>query len=140
AAATALFEMSGGIRFTFNGSWCSEGLETSWDSEWRASCELGTALWSGDELPTASEPVEGSRSPAAGGINGSLREFVGALRTGERPMGEAHDNVMSLAMVHAAIESSLTRQRVQFVDILERAHAEALERTTGAVHDALAGW
>lgn len=140
AAASALFEMTGGVRFNFDGSWCSEGLETSWDSEWRASCERGTALWSGDELPTASEPVESSTQPAAGGINGSLREFVGALRTGERPMGEAHDNVMSLAMVHAAIESSLTKQRVRFADILERAHAEAMERTTGAVHDALAAW
>jgi hypothetical protein len=55
-------------------------------------------------------------------------------------MGEAHDNVMSLAMVHGAIESSLTRQRVRFADILERAHAEALARTTGPVHDALAAW
>lgn len=140
AAATAIFEMTGGIRFVFNGSWCSEGLETSWDSEWRASCERGTALWSGDDAPTSSEPVTGSVRPAAGGINGSLREFVAALRTGERPMGEVHDNLMSLAMVHAAIESSLTHERIQLADILERARAEALSRTTGAVHDALAAW
>src|SRR5262249_47712860 len=43
ACATAIFEMSGGLRFTYRGSWCSEGRHTSWESEWRAVGPNGTA-------------------------------------------------------------------------------------------------
>jgi len=46
------------------------------------------------------------------GIAGSLRDFVRALRTGSTPMGECHDNIKSLAMVFAAIESAATGRRV----------------------------
>jgi predicted dehydrogenase len=46
------------------------------------------------------------------GIAGSLREFLHSLRMGGRPQGECHDNIKSLAMVFAAIESAQTGQRV----------------------------
>jgi len=46
------------------------------------------------------------------GIAGSLRDFLHALRTGATPMGECHDNIKSLAMVFAAIESAATGRRV----------------------------
>jgi predicted dehydrogenase len=48
----------------------------------------------------------------ATGIAGSLQEFLHALRTGTTPMSECHDNIKSLAMVFAAIESATTGQRV----------------------------
>jgi predicted dehydrogenase len=148
AGATAVFELSDGSRFVYTGSWCSPGQETSWNASWRASGEFGTALWDGDGSPTL-EIVEGreaGRESDPGGVDphpgieGSLREFVQALRTGSRPMGEAADNVMSLAMVHAAIESAATRQRVLVADVLERAHAEARGRASGAEADVLASW
>jgi predicted dehydrogenase len=41
-----------------------------------------------------------------------LRDFLHALDTGETPMGECHDNIKSLAMVFAAIESAQTGRRV----------------------------
>ncbi len=37
---------------------------------------------------------------------------MNALQTGATPMGECHDNIKSLAMVFAAIESSATGKRV----------------------------
>ena len=37
AAAQVQFEFAGGSRFSFSGSWCSPGLETSWNGEWRVS-------------------------------------------------------------------------------------------------------
>jgi predicted dehydrogenase len=46
------------------------------------------------------------------GIAASLRDFLGALRTGATPMGECHDNIKSLAMVFAAIESASSGRRV----------------------------
>ncbi len=125
SSATALFEMTGGLRYTYRGSWSSEGRDTSWEAEWRAVGPRGTALWDGSGAPTAgivtgtegftrqSEIVDGVvRHDAPPGIAGSLADFLNALETGRTPMGECHDNIKSLAMVFAAIESSATGRRV----------------------------
>ena len=125
ACATAIFEMTGGLRYTYRGSWCSEGRHTSWEAEWRAVGPTGTATWDGKEQITGDAVAEtgGFHSkfeahavePAKevpSGIAGSLRDFLHALDTGETPMGECHDNIKSLAMVFAAIESAQTGKRV----------------------------
>ena len=125
ASATALFEMTGGLRYTYRGSWCSEGRNTSWEADWRAVGPGGTATWDGTGAPVADAVSETggfmskSTSHTAdvdphvfGGISGSLRDFLNALRTGATPMGECHDNIKSLAMVFAAIESADTGGRV----------------------------
>ena len=125
ASATALFDMSGGLRYTYRGSWCSEGLGTSWEADWRAVGPKGTANWNGHsdiraDIITGTEgffreakTVEGVvEENVAAGIAGSLRDFLNALETGATPMGECHDNIKSLAMVFAAIESSKTGRRV----------------------------
>ena len=41
-----------------------------------------------------------------------LNAFLDALDTGERPLGECHDNIKSLAMVFGAIESAMSGRRV----------------------------
>ena len=125
SSATALFEMTGGLRYTYRGSWSSEGRDTSWEAEWRAVGPNGTATWDGHGVPSAgivagtegftrhSELIEGTvRHDAPPGIAGSLADFLNALRSGVTPMGECHDNIKSLAMVFAAIESSATGRRV----------------------------
>jgi predicted dehydrogenase len=125
ASATAIFEMSGGLRYTYRGSWCAEGRITSWESEWRAVGPNGTATWDGHNPPVAEvvakrggfisevEPRSEPVAEIAPGIAGSLRDFLGALETGATPMGECHDNIKSLAMVFAAIESAATGRRVK---------------------------
>jgi len=124
ASAIAEFEFTNGIRFSYEGSWCAEGLETSWESSWRAIGALGSATWDGATNPVAevrplaaegpsSERIEAPPGPIAGeGIAGSLADFVKALRTGEVPMSECHDNIRSFAMVTAALESSRSGRRV----------------------------
>jgi predicted dehydrogenase len=124
ASAVAEFEFSGGIRFSYVGSWCAEGLETSWDSSWRAIGTLGSAIWDGSGNPVAEVRPRGSEVPgferieappaaiAGEDIAGSLADFVKALRTGEVPMNECHDNLASFAMVMAALESSRSGCRV----------------------------
>jgi hypothetical protein len=57
AAASAIFTYADGTRFTFTGSWCAPGLETSWNSQWRASTPGGTAVWDGDIPPVAERVV-----------------------------------------------------------------------------------
>jgi predicted dehydrogenase len=147
AAAVATFEMEGGIRYAYTGSWCSPGAETSWNGVWRVSGEKGSARWDGDTEPVLSidgpaddRPAERPRSPYDG-IAGALLVFTDALRSGMVPMGEVHENVLSLAMVEAAVRSAETGQRVLIDDVLAAAHAEALRTETHPdVRDALASW
>jgi predicted dehydrogenase len=126
ASATALFEMTGGLRYTYRGSWCGEGRQTSWEAEWRAVGPKGTATWDGHaeiiaDVVTGTEGFHRATERHVAevdemiprGIAGSLRDFIHALETGATPMGECHDNIKSLAMVFAAIESSKTGQRVK---------------------------
>ena len=47
ASAIAVFEMSDGIVYTYRGSWCSEGLNTTWECDWRIIGERGTITWDG---------------------------------------------------------------------------------------------
>jgi predicted dehydrogenase len=125
ACATALFEMTGGLRYTYRGSWCAQGLGTSWQSEWRAYGPGGSASWDGENAPVAarmtgksgfipeSEKITATLEDIPAGIAGALAEFLKALRTGQTPQGECHDNIKSLAMVFAAVESSQTGKRVK---------------------------
>lgn len=130
AAATAIFEMSGGERFIFTGSWCSPGRETSWNAAWRISGEHGTVLWDGDNEPileSAGTPATRPDTEDPGQeIAGSLRDFVAALRTGSTPMGQVHRNVMSLAMVEAAILSAATGRRVSLDRLLDDSYQDCL--------------
>lgn len=125
AAASCIFEMSNGIVFTYRGSWCSEGFHTSWNGDWRLIGERGTVLMEKDQLPRG-QAVSGSEGfhralkdvevPAATleftGMHGALREMLEFLRTGKNPQTECRDNIQSLAMVLAAVESSRKGRRV----------------------------
>jgi predicted dehydrogenase len=125
ASATAIFEMSSGLRYSYRGSWCSEGAHTSWESVWRVVGSGGSAVWDGNGIPEADivrapngfhsrteRVAPSSLSAAPAGIEGALADFLNALDTGATPMGECHDNIKSLAMVFAALESAARRERV----------------------------
>lgn len=127
AAATAIFELSDGVTFTYRGSWCAEGANTSWESAWRIIGTRGTLTWDGaDDLQAnavvGSEgflrelaPIEipGPADPRqTHGHASVIADFVAAIRSGTKPETAGDDNINSLAMVFAAIESARTRQRV----------------------------
>jgi len=59
ACATAIFEMTDGLRYTYRESWCGEGCHTSWEGAWRAVGPHGTVTWDGQSAPVA-EIVVGS--------------------------------------------------------------------------------
>lgn len=123
-SAMAIFEMTGGLRYTFTGSWSAHGLPTSWTGSWRAAGTRGTALWDGEDAITVGAAPSESLKPAEPepdpyperrrytGLAEGLAEFVTGLRTGVLPQGECHDNLRSLAMVTAALESARTGRRV----------------------------
>jgi predicted dehydrogenase len=145
AAAQVTVAFAGGARFSFTGSFCSPGQETSWNGHWRISGAGGTASWDGDGLPEAraadgtvilAEPGHGAEE-----IAGSLAEFVDAVQTGRTPSGEVHGNLLSLAMVEAAIRSAEEDRRVSIAEVLDDAYAEALVgETDPEIRAVLGGW
>lgn len=126
ASAIAVFEMAGGVIFNYRGSWCAEGLRTSWESAWRITGSRGTLLWDGaDDIraevvrgPGFFSECESVPVPAldprdrVGGHRGVIEDFVAAIRTGVPPETAGPENIKSLAMVFAAIESAETGQLV----------------------------
>jgi predicted dehydrogenase len=120
AAASAIFELSEGVVFSYAGSWAAEGLATPWAGEWRIVGERGTITLRGDEVQAELVGDDGSAVPADvppavlehETQRESLRQMLTALRGGPVPVTECHDNIRSLAMVHAAIRSAALGRRV----------------------------
>ena len=145
AAASAIFTFADGTRFSFTGSWCAPGLETSWNGRWRASASGGTAIWDGDNPPVA-ELASGDILPATleddpEQIAGSLVEFVDAVRTSSIPQSEVHSNVISVAMVEAAVRSASTGTPVRIADVITDAYTEAVATVQDpALKAALEAW
>jgi predicted dehydrogenase len=130
ASAVAVFEMTNGVVYTYRGSWCSEGLNTTWECDWRAIGVQGSAFWDGADTYRAEAVREagGFRStleevevPAVeaggkvGGHAGCIAEFIHCVRHGGAPETAAADNIKSLAMVFGAIESARTGRTEQVV-------------------------
>ncbi len=127
ASAVAIFEMTNGSVYSYRGSWCAEGLNTSWESEWRIIGENGSVKWDGGDLFEAqivvgtggflSDIRDGQIPPYAAdakavGHAGLIRDFVHCIRTGETPETVCTDNIKSLAMVFGAVESAERSARV----------------------------
>lgn len=125
ASAVCIFEMTGGIVFTYRGSWSAQGLATSWESEWRVTGSRGTAKWDGEHAAIA-ETVSGE-----GGFiqptaqvevpddwtgqerhAGCLDEMFAALEENRPAETDCTDNIKSVSMVFAALESARTGQKI----------------------------
>jgi myo-inositol 2-dehydrogenase/D-chiro-inositol 1-dehydrogenase len=128
AAATAEFELGSGARFVYSGSRCTPGLPTSWNADWRVYAERGAASWDGDDVVRVdADGIVVDVPGRSEGIEGSLGEFVSALRTGTTPQNEVRANVRSLAMVEGAIRSSERGgERVVVADLLEESLTRAI--------------
>lgn len=130
AAAQAVFRFADGTRFSYTGSWCADGLTTSWNGAWRGSAAKGSARWDGEIEVVAQarddDPVESVVEPGAEGLDAALAEFIAALDGGPAPSGEIHRNVWSLAMVEAAVQSSRLGAPVAFADVFAAAQEAAL--------------
>lgn len=128
AAANAIFEFSDNVVFNYRGSWAAEGANTSWESAWRIVGSKGTLLWDGADNFEAKVVVASDSGflrdlteidvpPPADedqthGHASVIAEFIAAIETRRPPETISSDNIKSLAMVFAAIESARTGQRV----------------------------
>jgi predicted dehydrogenase len=123
ASAVAVFEMSERIVYTYRGSWCAEGLNTTWESRWHIVGDRGSVIWDGaesyraevvkrsggfrTEMQSLAVPPASTRSKS-GGHAGAIREFVACVLDGRTPETIASDNIKSLAMVLGAVQSAET--------------------------------
>ncbi|MEO9297274.1 Gfo/Idh/MocA family protein [Devosia alba] len=127
AAANAIFEFDDNVVFNYRGSWAAEGVHTSWESGWRIVGSKGTLIWDGEESFTARvvagdsgffrDLVDIEVPPPADadqthGHASVIADFLNAIETGRQPETVGSDNIKSLAMVFAAIESARKGQRV----------------------------
>jgi predicted dehydrogenase len=125
-SVAAIFRMTNGIRFTYRASWCADGFRTSWDGTWRIIGTEGTLIWDGYGEVKAEQMKfqEGAflnetqlilpkEDPSESEIRGHfsvMKQFVEAVRGGPMPETNSADNIRSLAMVLAAMESVETGQ------------------------------
>ncbi len=126
-SASAIFEMTDGLVYTYQGSWCAEGCPTAWQCQWRLIGEKGTVLWDGGanfqcEVVAGEEgfvrAVKARKVPMvcpkslSGGHDSAIAGFLQAIRKGTLPETDSADNIKSLAMVHSAVKSAETGKRV----------------------------
>jgi predicted dehydrogenase len=131
SSAAAIFEFSNRAVFTYRGSWCADGLRTSWESAWRIVGSKGSLVWDGHDDIQAEAITSGRDglfsevaaveippldSPdRTGGHLGVMRNFIAATRGGPAPETAGAENIKSLAMVFGAIESAEAGRRVEMV-------------------------
>jgi predicted dehydrogenase len=128
SSAAAIFDFGDGIVFTYRGSWCADGLRTSWESSWRVVGELGSLCWDGFDDIRAEAKVAGREGlfdavesvavppldsgDRVGGHLGVMLDFIEGVRNGTEPETSGTDNIKSLAMVFGAAKSADTGRRV----------------------------
>ncbi|GAB6931042.1 Gfo/Idh/MocA family oxidoreductase [Paenibacillus sp. JCM 10914] len=134
AMAICIYEMSDGSVFNYRGSWCAEGAQTSWESAWRVTGEKGTAIWDGHDEIYAEivasgdqsgnfirkyERIEGTQPHMEKtGHHGCLENMFHALEAGTKPETDCSDNVYSMAMVLAALESAKLGRKVMISELM----------------------
>jgi predicted dehydrogenase len=131
ASASAIFEMKtpegDPIVFNYRGSWCAEGLGTPWNGNWRIVGSRGTITWDGagtikvasikpdGKHSFISEMVESSHPEttlALSGHGGLMQGYLASQAAGKPPVTVCTDNIKSLAMVLAAVESGKAGAKV----------------------------
>jgi len=129
ASATATFQMTGGVVYGYRGSWCAEGLNTSWNADWRILGTRGSLRWDGETGFKAQSVVktggffsewqdlelpEYEKTEKTGGHAGLIRDFVDCIENGRTPETICSDNIHSLEMVFGAIQSAESGAPVRF--------------------------
>jgi len=124
ANAICIFEMEDGSVFDYRGSWCTNGLNTSWESEWRTACTKGVVFWDGANVlryETDFDLFKGSPPGAVDipqvpmevkGDAACIQEMFDSLKNGKRAQTDCRDNINSIRMVYKAIESAKLRKKI----------------------------
>jgi predicted dehydrogenase len=115
----------GGVMVGYRGSWVTWGPNTPWAGEWRMTLERGEVHWTSRGLAGSREAERVTLQPRDGeryelalpdlplvDQAGCLAEFVDAVRTGREPESSGRQNLGTLALALAAVESAARGERV----------------------------
>lgn len=125
ASHTAFVEFTGGLMATHHSCGCSVGKQSPWNGEWRIDGPDGSLTWEEDQIfITREHPPEQKRREAVPadalpltGQDALLAEFVAAIREGREPECSGRDNLRSLALTFATVQSA--REGGRTVEIAE---------------------
>jgi len=138
ASATVVFEAEQGVTVTYSGTLEPRGFETHWDGAWTILCDGGSIRWNGDDVvvrPLARPLLAKIRrrvlkrewsgrrvkptALSAPDRLGSLAELSAAIREQREPETSGRDNIRSLALTLAAVESAERRAAVDVSELSE---------------------
>lgn len=128
----ALIEMEKNVWINYFGSWITQGWETTWDGDWRIECTEGEVHWHNNTVKVIlQEPTRTFKTVFTRNMferTGilevelvpmpledrwfSLHEFAESIMQDRDPETNAKDNLKSLAMMFAAVDSSKTGKTV----------------------------
>jgi predicted dehydrogenase len=120
AAASATIVFGGGLVASYRGSWVSPGAETPWAGVWRMELAGGEVTWTsrgggareaGADRVTVRPLGKAARrvalpEPQVLDRAGSLAAFAQSIRDDREPESSGRDNLGSVALMHAMIESA----------------------------------
>jgi predicted dehydrogenase len=118
AAAVATITFADRAVVSYRGNWVSPAPQTAWAGVWRMECAGGEIVWTSRggrdaaadrvtlrRLGKAARRVALPELPALDRA-GSLAAFIQAINSGEEPESSGRDNLGSIALMHAMIESA----------------------------------
>jgi predicted dehydrogenase len=118
------FEADEGVSISYVGSWASRGRQTGWGGCWEIQGDSGALQWEDDRIvlypgeggSSSSRLARARRAFGPSGLKldqgaaldraGVLRELHSAIRERREPEASARDNVRTIALVAAAVESA----------------------------------
>jgi predicted dehydrogenase len=124
SVAVASIQFEGGIVVSYRGSWVSTGPVTPWSGEWRMDFEDGEIFWTSRDDDGARRDRVAIHKPkhtpkvvplpalAQSDREGTLTEFARAILEGREPECSGRDNLGTLALVAAAVESARQGQPI----------------------------
>lgn len=122
AEGTAVIVMDGGLSASYRASWLSSGPPTPWAGEWHMEFEGAELIWTSRHdrsdgvhgesvvVRTAGADQRPVALPKLDLVDraGSLAEFASAVEEGREPESSGRENLGSLALMQAAIDSART--------------------------------
>jgi predicted dehydrogenase len=126
ACHTAIFQMSGGLTATHHALGCSKGHRTGWNADWHIAGSEGSITWEGNSVflthghktanpgrtevkldPLPEEPLDAI-----------MTEFLTAIEEKRQPECSSEDNLKSLAMTFAVVQSAIEKRWVKMSELL----------------------
>jgi predicted dehydrogenase len=127
AAHNVTIEFEGGCIATHHSCGCSVGRQSHWNGELRIEGPNGSLTWDANSLlfaahragePVLEEPIAQVPVPLQG-PDACLAEFISALHEDREPECCGRDNLQSLAIVFAAVQSAETGRPVTIEELFE---------------------